>query len=152
MHPVHGIGNLIDVKEVAIAGQSLRVLEIFFPANKLTVQVPHTKIAAIGLRRPAGEALISEAFKILKGKAKMARLPWIKRVNDYQAKINSGDPRLVAEVIRDLGPNSTNSDRSNGEREIFDAAVERFALEVSTCSGADTEAAKEQILAAVTPK
>src|SRR3954462_10236814 len=80
MHPVHGIGNLTEVKEVAIAGQSLLVLEIFFAANKLTVQVPHAKVAAPGLRRPAGEALISEAFEILKGKAKMTRLPWIKRV------------------------------------------------------------------------
>jgi CarD family transcriptional regulator len=152
MHPVHGIGNPTEVKEVAIAGQSLRVLEIFFPANKLTVQVPHAKVAATGLRRPAGEQLVSEAFEILTGKAKLARLPWIKRVIDYQAKINSGDPRLVAEVIRDLGPNSTNSDRSNGEREVFEAAVERLTLEVSICRGADLEAAKEQILAAVTPK
>jgi CarD family transcriptional regulator len=152
MHPVHGIGNLTEVKDVAIAGQSLRVLEIFFPANKLTVQIPHAKVATIGLRRPAGEALISEAFEILKGKAKVTRLPWIKRVMDYQAKINSGDPRLVAEVIRDLGPNSTSSDRSNGEREVFEAAVERLALEVSTGRGADLEAAKEQVLAAVTPK
>ena len=152
MHPVHGIGNLTEVKEVAIAGQSLRVLEIFFPANKLTVQVPHAKIAAIGLRRPVGEALIAEAFEILKGKAKMARLPWIKRVNDYQAKINSGDPRLVAEVIRDLGPNSASSDRSNGEREVFEAAVERLVLEVSTCRGVDVDARREQILAAVAAK
>src|SRR4051794_33100153 len=111
MHPVHGIGNLTEVKEVIIAGQNLRVLEIFFPASKLTMQVPHSKVAATGLRRPAGEALISEAFAILEGKAKMARLPWIKRVADYQGKINSGDPRLVAEVIRDLGPNCTSSDR-----------------------------------------
>ena len=96
--------------------------------------------------------MISEVFEILKGKAKMARLPWIKRVNDYQAKINSGDPRLVAEVIRDLGPNSINSDRSNGEREIFEAALERLAVEVSTCRGTDTEVAKEQILSAVIPK
>ena len=152
MHPVHGIGNLTEVKEVAIAGQSLRVLELFFPANKLTMQVPHSKIAATGLRRPASETLVSEAFEILKGKAKMTRLPWIKRVVDYQAKINSGDPRLVAEVIRDLGPNSTNSDRSNGEREVFEAAVERLGLEVSTCRGTKTEEAKEQILAAFTPK
>jgi CarD family transcriptional regulator len=152
MHPVHGIGNLIEVKEVAIAGQTLRVLEIFFPANKLTVQVPHTKVAATGIRRPAGEALISEAFGILKGKAKMARLPWIKRVSDYQAKINSGDPRLVAEVIRDLGPNSTSSDRSNGEREVFEAAVDRLALEVGTCRGTNVEVAKEQILAAINPQ
>jgi CarD family transcriptional regulator len=152
MHPVHGIGNLTEVKDVAVAGQSLRVLEIFFPANQLTLQIPHAKVAAIGLRRPAGEALISEAFEILRGKAKMARLPWIKRAIEYQAKINSGNPRQVAEVIRDLGPNSTSSDRSNGEREVFEAAVERLALEVSTCRDIDKEMAKEQILAAVTPK
>ncbi|MDO9714464.1 CarD family transcriptional regulator, partial [Paracraurococcus lichenis] len=152
MHPVHGIGNLTKVKEVAIAGQSLRVLEIFFPANKLTMQVPHAKIAAIGIRRPAGEALIAEAFDVLGGKAKMARLPWIKRAVEYQAKINSGDPRLVAEVIRDLGPNSTSADRSHGEREVFEAALERLALEISTCRGADLQATREQILAAVTPR
>jgi CarD family transcriptional regulator len=152
MHPVHGIGTLTEVKEVAIAGQRLRVLEIFFPANKLTMQVPHAKVAAIGLRRPAGEALVSKAFEIIKSKAKLTRVPWIKRVIGYQAKINSGDPRLVAEVIRDLGPNSTNSDRSDGEREVFEAAVGRLALEVSTCRGTKTEAAKEQILAVFIPK
>jgi len=152
MHPVHGIGNLTEVKEVAVAGQSLRVLEIFFPASKLTMQVPHAKVAATGLRRPAGEEMISEAFEVLRGKAKTARLPWIKRVNDYQAKINSGDPRLVAEVIRDLGPNSTNADRSNGEREVFEAAVERLALEVNTCRGAELEATREQVLAAINSK
>ena len=42
------------------------------------------------------------ALKTLKGRSRVRRTMWSRRAQEYEAKINSGDPVSIAEVVRDL--------------------------------------------------
>ena len=70
---------------------------------------------------------------------------WSRRAQEYEAKINSGDPVSIAEVIRDLHRNAGQPDQSYSERQIYQAAFERLAREVAAIDGLDEDAAVEKL-------
>ena len=67
----------------------------------------------------------------LRGKARVKRTMWSRRAQEYAAKINSGNPVSIAEVIRDLHRNASQPDQSYSERQIYEAALERLARELA---------------------
>jgi CarD family transcriptional regulator len=56
---------------------------------------------------------------------------WSKRAQEYEAKINSGNPSSIAEVIRDLYKDGGDAMQSFSERQIYQHAMERLAREIS---------------------
>ena len=56
---------------------------------------------------------------------------WSRRAQEYETKINSGDPVAIAEVLRDLKRSNDDSEQSYSERQIYQAALERLAREVA---------------------
>ena len=65
--------------------------------------------------------------------------------NEYEAKINSGDPISIAEVVRDLHRNVGQPDQSFSERQIYEAARDRLAAEVAAVDKTDVEVATEKL-------
>ena len=55
--------------------------------------------------------MFDEALKVLRGKARIKRTMWSRRAQEDQAKINSGDPLAIAEVVRDLHRNAGQPDQ-----------------------------------------
>ena len=56
-----------------------------------------------GLRKLSARRKVMEtALTTLKGRARVKRTMWSRRAQEYEAKINSGDPVSIAEVVRDL--------------------------------------------------
>jgi CarD family transcriptional regulator len=74
---------------------------------------------------------MENALTTLKGRARVKRTMWSRRAQEYEAKINSGDPVSIAEVVRDLHPNVGQPDQSFSERQIYEAAFDRLACEVA---------------------
>ncbi len=70
---------------------------------------------------------------------------WSRRAQEYQAKINSGDPVSIAEVIRDLHRNASQPDQSYSERQIYEAALERLARELAAVEKIGEDAATERL-------
>ena len=62
-------------------------------------------------------------------KPKVRRLPWSKRSAEYTAKISSGDPIALAEVVRDLYRDPVLSNQTYSERQLFEKAFSRLAPE-----------------------
>ncbi|MBT7486794.1 MAG: CarD family transcriptional regulator, partial [Rhodospirillales bacterium] len=56
-------------------------------------------------------------------------------------KINSGNPVLIAEVVRDLHRNTGQPDQSFSERQIYESARDRLALELGAVEDLDLAAA-----------
>ena len=81
---------------------------------------------------------------MLKGRARQSKVMWSRRAQDYQAKINSGDPRVVAEVVRDLGRNAVAGGQSFSERQLYEAALDRLACEVAAVESVDKEFRRRQ--------
>ncbi len=85
------------------------------------------------------------ALSTLKGRAKIKRTMWSRRAQEYEAKINSGDPVSIAEVVRDLHRNANQPDQSYSERQIYEAALERLAAALAAVERIDAEAATAKL-------
>ena len=77
---------------------------------------------------------------------KVKRTMWSRRAQEYEAKINSGEIVLIAEVTRDLFRPDDQPEQSYSERQIFEAASSRLARELAAMEKTDEPTALEKIL------
>ena len=70
---------------------------------------------------------------------------WSRRAQEYEAKINSGDPISIAEVVRDLHRKEDQPDQSYSERQIYQAAFDRLMRELAAVENIDEDTAVEQL-------
>jgi len=145
VYPAHGVGRIISIEEQEIAGIKLELFVISFEKDKMTLRVPTNKATEIGMRSLASPDLVSEAFKTLRGKARVKRAMWSRRAQEYEQKINSGDLLSIAEVVRDLHRNDDQREQSYSERQLYEAALERLTREVAAVSGTDEAGAQRQV-------
>ena len=145
VYPTHGVGKVEDIKKQEIAGHSLKLIVISFDKDRMTLRVPVSKAATSGLRKLSSKKLMDEAIEILKGRARVKRTMWSRRAQEYEAKINSGDPVLIAEVVRDLHRNVGQPDQSFSERQIYEAARDRLASEVAALDKTDVAEATKKL-------
>jgi len=109
------------------------------------VRVPTIKADQIGMRRLSSPETIRNAFTTLRGRARVKRTMWSRRAQEYEAKINSGDPISIAEVVRDLHRNEGQAEQSYSERQIYEAALARLAREVAVVEEIEEEAAVDRL-------
>jgi CarD family transcriptional regulator len=145
VYPTHGVGLVTGVEKETIAGQNLRLVVVTFDNDRMTLRVPTDKMDSSGLRKVSSKIIMDDAVTTLKGKAKVKRTMWSRRAQEYEAKINSGDPISIAEVVRDLFRNVGQPDQSFSERQIYEVALERLAGEFAAVDGVDKEKATEKI-------
>jgi CarD family transcriptional regulator len=141
VYPTHGVGMVEAVEISEIAGEKLKLFVISFDRDRMTLRVPVTKAVSTGLRRVTPKKQMEDALQTLKGRARIKRSMWSRRAQEYEAKINSGDPVAIAEVVRDLFRNVGQPDQSFSERQIYEAARDRLASEVAAVDKTDLEKA-----------
>jgi CarD family transcriptional regulator len=89
---------------------------------------------------------MEEIFTILQSGTKKQKGMWSRRAQEYENKVNSGDIKLLAEVLRDLTRDISDADRSYSERLIYESALERLSTEYSLIKNITLEEAKEEII------
>ena len=144
VYPTHGVGQITDISSEEIAGFSLQLYVINFTAEKMTLRVPVTKAEDSGLRELSSEDEMKSALKILKGRSRVRRTMWSRRAQEYEAKINSGNPVSIAEVVRDLHRSDGQPEQSYSERQIYQAALERLSRELAAVESIDEDEATEK--------
>jgi CarD family transcriptional regulator len=144
VYPAHGVGQIVSIEEQEVAGAKLELFVINFVKDKMTLRVPTAKIASVGMRKLAEPPMVQRALETLKGRARIKRTMWSRRAQEYEAKINSGDIVAIAEVVRDLFRSDTQPEQSYSERQLYEAALDRLAREISAVQRVtETEAIKE---------
>ena len=141
VYPTHGVGKVEKIASEDIAGHKLELIHITFEENRMTLRVPVAKARSAGLRRLSTRKMFDEALAVLEGRARIKRTMWSRRAQEYEAKINSGDPVAIAEVVRDLHRNAGQPDQSFSERQIYEAAMDRLAAELGALDLTDKNAA-----------
>ncbi len=131
VYPTHGVGKVCAIETQRIAGCELELFVITFDRDRMTLRVPVPKAKGSGLRRLSSRKVMEAALSTLRGRARVKRTMWSRRAQEYEAKINSGDPVSIAEVVRDLHRNANQPDQSYSERQIYEAALERLAAELA---------------------
>ncbi|MBT5664773.1 MAG: CarD family transcriptional regulator [Rhodospirillaceae bacterium] len=145
VYPAHGVGLIKGFEDQEIAGHSLELIVIDFEKDRMTLRVPKTKAETSGLRRLSTKDEMDSAIKTLKGRSRVRRTMWSRRAQEYEAKINSGDPISIAEVVRDLHRNAGQPDQSYSERQIYQAAFDRLMREFAAVEKIDEDTAVEQL-------
>jgi CarD family transcriptional regulator len=145
VYPTHGVGYIKAIEKQEIEGAKMDLFVINFEKDKMTLRVPVTKASTVGMRKLSSSKVMDTALTTLKGKARAKRTMWSRRAQEYQAKINSGDPVAIAEVIRDLHRNASQPDQSYSERQIYEAAMERLARELAAVEKIGDDVATERL-------
>jgi CarD family transcriptional regulator len=144
VYPAHGVGQIVSIEEQEIAGYKLELFVITFAKDKMTLRVPVSKIASVGMRKLSAGDVMGKALDTLKGRARVKRTMWSRRAQEYEAKINSGDLVAIAEVVRDLHRADTQPEQSYSERQLYEAALDRMARELAAVEKlTDSEAIKK---------
>ena len=146
VYPAHGVGQVSDVTKQTVAGTELELIVVNFDKDKMTLRIPMAKAATTGLRKISSAETIADALNTLKGKAKVKKVMWSRRAQEYENKINSGSPVAIAEVIRDLHRNENLAEQSYSERQIYEQALDRLSNEYTVCENISAADATKRIL------
>ena len=145
VYPTHGVGRVTGVERREISGMDLELYVVDFDMDKMVLRVPVEKAQGSGMRKLSTPQKMTTALSTLKGRARIKRTMWSRRAQEYEAKINSGDPVAIAEVIRDLHRSANQPEQSYSERQIYESALERLARELAAVERIDEAAATERL-------
>ncbi len=145
VYPTHGVGRITGVQQQRISDFDLEVFVINFDKEKMTLRVPIGKAESSGMRRLSTRKKMESALTTLRGRARVKRTMWSRRAQEYEAKINSGDPISIAEVVRDLHRNVGQPDRSYSERQLYEAAFDRLSREFAAVEQIGSDDAVERL-------
>ena len=145
VYPKHGVGEIIKIESMEVSSIKAKFYVVKMEQSKLTIRVPLDKQNEVGLRKISSKKIIDEVFNTLKLKPKIRRIMWSRRAQEYDAKIFSGDPIKIGEVVRDLFRKNSQPEQSYSERQMFQVALERLAREVAAVEKTDYFQATEKI-------
>ncbi len=152
VYPTHGVGKVLSIETQEIAGQELQLFVISFVRERMTLRVPTCKVETSGLRKLSTPKIMDSALTTLQGRARVKRTMWSRRAQEYEAKINSGDPISIAEVVRDLHRDTSQPEQSFSERQIYESAIDRLACELAAVEKIDKDKATEKLEELLTEK
>src|SRR3981081_4289850 len=145
VYPTHGVGKILGIETQEIAGHTLSVFVVHFDKDRMTLRVPLAKAKASGLRRLSSRKEMDAALGKLRGRSRAKRSMWSRRAQEYQAKIASGDPASIAEVVRDLFRNAGQPEQSYSERQIYQAALDLLLREFAAVERIDETTAVQRV-------
>lgn len=140
VHPNHGIGIVGKMVDMEVSGESHRFLVVDFRRTGLTLRIPEQTLEQSGLRRVSSKETMQAALAVLP--APRTTLPghWSRWSEAYAAKLNSGKPELLAEILRDLSPNG-----SSWKARLYDEAMIRLAEELALVEEIELDEAQRLI-------
>ena len=146
VYPTHGVGRILTIEKFQydLVEEKLYVIQFF--QDKLTIRVPFAKAKLIGLRNITSKPSMTRTISVLKQKPKIKKAMWSRRAQEYDQKINSGDIKLLSEVVRDLFRKDDQTEQSYSERQMFQVAFERYTREFAISSSLKFEEASTKIL------
>ena len=142
VYPAHGVAEVTGIEKHQVGGdeQTFYILRIL--DNGVKVMIP---TGANGLREIMSTDEVEEVFEVLKEKEiSVESTTWNRRYREYKDKIDSGDPKQIAEVLRDLYLLKNDKDLSFGERKMLDTAKVLLVKELSIAREIDEDEVEAQ--------
>jgi CarD family transcriptional regulator len=151
VYPAHGVGVVRGFESQNISGIELRMVVISFDKDKMIIKLPLNGASAPKIRKLCSEKEMQEAINCLRSPTRIKKMMWSHRAQEYEAKINSGVPLSIAQVVRDLYRSATQPEHSYSERQIYQEAMDRLMKEYAAVVKIDEKSARaflEKILTA----
>ncbi|MCK6545511.1 CarD family transcriptional regulator [Myxococcota bacterium] len=144
VYPAHGVAEVTGIESHTVGGskQSFYILRIL--DNGVKVMIP---TSTNGLREIMSQKEVDAVFDVLREKEiSVESTTWNRRYREYKDKIDSGDPKQIAEVLRDLYLLKNDKDLSFGERKMLDTAKSLLVKELSIARGLDEDEVESEFV------
>lgn len=145
VYPAHGIGTVEGTETKDINGFEQKFVVISFERDKMTIRLPLNKNINNKIRRLCTKEAMAQAIEHLKTPTKIKKIVWSRRAHEYEAKINSGDPVCIAQVVRELHRTATQPEHSYSERQLYQAALDRLVREYAAVENLKEEEAMQEL-------
>lgn len=145
VYPAHGVGIIKGIETQNVAGDDIKVLVISFDKDKMIIRLPLNKHIKNKIRTLCSPEEMAEAVQCLKVPSRTKKMMWSRRAQEYEAKINSGVPISIAQVIRDLHRTTLQPEHSYSERQIYQVALDRLMREYAIVSKIDENQAMVEL-------
>ena len=146
VYPTYGVGQIEEFDTHHIDGDDHEFVIINFKQDKMKLRIPMNKTANSGLRKLSNKNRLSKALEVLGEPPNLKKDMWSKRAKEYEKNINSGDPVLIAEVVRDLHKTEESLEQqSYSERQIYLTALNRLSNEYAAVQDIDKKVAKKKL-------
>jgi CarD family transcriptional regulator len=144
VYPTHGVGRVLGVETQEISGHSLQVIIIFLTrtARRCACPSPRPRTPACDACRPQDHGYgTGHPEGLLPHQAGHGS----RRAQEYEAKINLGDPVSIAEVVRDPHRTPISPTSPIAQRQIYQAALDRLVRELAAVESIDETAATQKL-------
>lgn len=149
VYPKHGVGVVSAIEEKEIyPGHSQKFYVLRILENDMKVMVPESAAKSNGLRKIISSKQVEEVFKVLKDHTNAStdhNQTWNRRHREYREKLNGGDVRRIAEVLRDLSILKFHKDLSFSERKTLDNARSLLTKELAIAMKMNEDEVSEEI-------
>lgn len=145
VYPSHGVGVVQGIENQDVGETKIEVLSILFEKDKMVIKIPLNSAITRKIRPLCSEEEMAAAVEALKVPARIKKMMWSRRAQDYEMKINSGDIVSISQVVRDLHKTATQPEHSYSERQIYQEALDRLMREYAAVKKIDENQAMEQL-------
>lgn len=127
VYPYHGAATVIARRACLIDGADVTYVKLRVHSNDLTIELPSTSIAGVGVREVIDSEGVQKVYSVLQSGVPQDAGNWTRRYKANQDKLVSGDVLKAAEVVRDLWRRDTSRGLSTGEKAMLRKA--RYTVE-----------------------
>ena len=135
VYPNQGVGTIENISTRSFGSAFEKFYLLRFGCNSMTVLVPFSNAANIGLRRVTKDREISRILSFLSNGACVINADWKVRFKENTDKMQSGDLLKAAEVFKGLLQLHVDKPLSFREKKMLDRARHMLVSEVSISRG-----------------
>ena len=145
IYPQHGACIVVGTKKMDAFGASQEYLILRTVINEMTLSVPTSKAAEVGVRPPVSSDELEDLVSVLSKADPRVPSNWSRRFKNHQEKLKSGDVYQVAEVVRNLALREVTKGLSAGEKAMLVRARGILVSELSFALNVSEEEALEKL-------
>ncbi len=137
VYPTQGVGVVESIEAREFSGQKHKFYILRIIDNDMTIMVPVGNASHVGMRNLISKDKIDSIYNVLgkKQDGSLAIASWSRRQREYNDKIKTGDPKEVAEVLRELYLIKEAKELSYGEKKVLELARRLLVLELALAEG-----------------
>ena len=135
VYPNQGVGTIENISTRSFGSAFERFYLLRFGCNSMTVLVPFSNAANIGLRRVTKDREISRVLSYISNGNCDSSSDWKVRYKDNTAKMQSGDLLRAAEVFKALLQLHIDKPLSFREKKMLERARHMLVSEISIARG-----------------
>lgn len=147
VHPTHGVGIVVDIKERKWRGNNSLYYEIELLGREpsVSLMVPVEAAGTIGLRHAITEAKLKQVWRVLRSNPETLPTDHKTRYRFLKEKLYTGDVFQVAEIVRDLAWRQQKNHLTARGKRVYKEGLMFLAGEVAAAQGIDVAEATTQV-------